>query len=326
MSDMKIRMETEQGLQRKLRRSRQESGGTPAAGIVRLQGMVGNRAMQRLLVQRKAGQGFDLDDETAQMIESERSSGQPLPKAAQEELGDQLGADFSGVRVHTSAEASELNDRVNAQAFTSGQDIFFREGLYDPNSEAGKQVLAHELTHVVQQSTGQVSNPTGVMHVNPAGDVFEHQAEQAASKSKPPATGSDVQRQELEDEEDETLQRVVLEEEEEIMPIPEDDQSTTGWSVRTPEQQNWVEDIKSPNLFESKYWQDLFEDFIPKDQNHSQTNFPDKQYIPDYAGPEYWEAPYRNPDKEGYIPQYENPDMLVNPETGETKRKEESTW
>ena len=64
-----------------------------------------------------------------------------------------MGADFSGVNVHTGADASDLNEQVNARAFTLGNDIFFNEGEYAPNSPEGQRLLAHELTHVVQQGS-----------------------------------------------------------------------------------------------------------------------------------------------------------------------------
>jgi hypothetical protein len=63
-----------------------------------------------------------------------------------------FGADFGGVRVHTGGEADQLNRQLNAQAFTHGQDIYMGAGKYDPASSDGKKLLAHELTHVVQQN------------------------------------------------------------------------------------------------------------------------------------------------------------------------------
>jgi hypothetical protein len=62
-----------------------------------------------------------------------------------------FGADFSGVRVHTDAQSDSLNKSIQAKAFTTGSDIFFSKGAYDPGSQDGQQLLGHELTHVVQQ-------------------------------------------------------------------------------------------------------------------------------------------------------------------------------
>jgi len=84
-------------------------------------------------------------------IKAARGSGHPLSDVAQKPMEQAFGNDFGGVRVHTDAEANILNQHLSAEAFTTGQDIFFRQGTYQPNSESGKGLLAHELTHVVQQ-------------------------------------------------------------------------------------------------------------------------------------------------------------------------------
>jgi hypothetical protein len=68
-----------------------------------------------------------------------------------------FGADFSGVKVHTDSKSHELNQSIQARAFTTGQDIFFRQGEYNPGSRPGQELLAHELTHVVQQNGSAVS-------------------------------------------------------------------------------------------------------------------------------------------------------------------------
>jgi hypothetical protein len=67
-----------------------------------------------------------------------------------------FGADFSGVRVHTDSKSDSLNRSVQAKAFTTGSDIFFRSGTYQPASSGGQELLAHELTHVVQQGGASV--------------------------------------------------------------------------------------------------------------------------------------------------------------------------
>lgn len=71
-------------------------------------------------------------------------------------MGQAMGADFSGVRVHTDARADQLNQSIQAKAFTTGQDLFFRQGAYQPGSREGQALIAHELTHVVQQNRGGV--------------------------------------------------------------------------------------------------------------------------------------------------------------------------
>jgi hypothetical protein len=87
-------------------------------------------------------------------IQGARGGGAPLDAGVRGHMESAFGADFSGVRVHTDARAHALNDAVQARAFTTETDVFFRSGEYDPGSSAGKELLAHELTHVVQQVPG----------------------------------------------------------------------------------------------------------------------------------------------------------------------------
>jgi hypothetical protein len=189
------------------------------ASVLRLQRLVGNRAVQRLLAprdtagltQRKGGQeGFDLDQETADRINQARGGGQALDGAVQKQMGASMGYDFGNVRVHDSPESDALNQRLSAKAFTTGQDIFFKQGAYDPGSGSGRELIAHELGHVVQQGTGQVSGGGGGMTVRPAGDAFEQEAD-GLSKTAAHADAP-VQRQ----EEEEEVQMQVEEEEEPV--------------------------------------------------------------------------------------------------------------
>ena len=89
--------------------------------------------------------------ETERAINQAKGSGQPLPEGTQTQMSQALGVDLSGVRIHTDSRADGLNQSLQAKAFTTGQDIFFRQGAYSDSSSAGQQLLAHELTHVQQQ-------------------------------------------------------------------------------------------------------------------------------------------------------------------------------
>ncbi len=80
-----------------------------------------------------------------------RGKGSPLPPSTRSEMEGAFGTDFASVRVHTDSEAGQLSRGLKAQAFTFGDHIFFDEGAYDPESAAGKELLAHELVHTVQQ-------------------------------------------------------------------------------------------------------------------------------------------------------------------------------
>ncbi|WP_456829906.1 eCIS core domain-containing protein [Deinococcus sp. UYEF24] len=89
-------------------------------------------------------------------IQARKGGGVPLPASVQRQLEAGLNHDLSGVRIHTDGEADLLSKKVNAVAFTTGQDIYFQSGRFDPNSRTGIELLAHEATHAVQQSRGQV--------------------------------------------------------------------------------------------------------------------------------------------------------------------------
>ncbi len=88
----------------------------------------------------------------ARTLEGTKGSGRPLPKSTKGEMESAFGANFSKVRVHTSQDSVSMNKELKAQAFTHGQDIYFNTGKYRPETSSGKHLLAHELTHVVQQS------------------------------------------------------------------------------------------------------------------------------------------------------------------------------
>jgi len=81
--------------------------------------------------------------------------GRALPDSVRTTLERRLGYDFGDVRVHTGAGADALARDLDAVAFTVGRDVFFRAGAYDPSTVAGRRLLAHELTHVVQQGESE---------------------------------------------------------------------------------------------------------------------------------------------------------------------------
>lgn len=84
-------------------------------------------------------------------IQGLRGGGQPLPQSLRAHFEPRFGHDFSRVRVHTDTQAAQAARSVNAQAFTVGEDIAFGAGHYSPETTGGQRLLAHELTHVVQQ-------------------------------------------------------------------------------------------------------------------------------------------------------------------------------
>ncbi|BAZ29773.1 hypothetical protein NIES4074_22200 [Cylindrospermum sp. NIES-4074] len=109
------------------------------------------------MVQRLTSEGgTSATPDIEESIQGAKGSGQPLAENVRQPMEKAFGADFSGVKVHTDGKSDQLNQSIQAKAFTTGQDVFFRQGEYNPGSRGGQELLAHELTHVVQQNGGAV--------------------------------------------------------------------------------------------------------------------------------------------------------------------------
>jgi hypothetical protein len=113
--------------------------------------------MKTLVQRRENLGGGEASTDLESSIQSARGSGQSLDPNLQAKMGQAMGADFSGVKVHTDSQSDQLNKSIQAKAFTTGQDVFFRQGAYDPSSRGGQELIAHELTHVVQQNDNHKS-------------------------------------------------------------------------------------------------------------------------------------------------------------------------
>jgi len=133
--------------------------------IMKLQQAAGNQALQRLLrssyIQRKlpdSSSGDQIEQQPASsqgvqsQIDSFKGGGQPLPPTLRASFESRFGHDFGEVRIHAGAQAAEAAESINAQAFTVGQDVAFAAGQYSPETGEGQRLLAHELTHVIQQN------------------------------------------------------------------------------------------------------------------------------------------------------------------------------
>lgn len=94
--------------------------------------------------------GGDLDEETSARIRRQVGQGAPLPGAVRERMETAFGTSLAHVRVHDGPEAARLNGAVSAAAFTTGHDIFFGAGRFDPTGDSGDRILAHEIAHVLQ--------------------------------------------------------------------------------------------------------------------------------------------------------------------------------
>lgn len=128
--------------------------------LFQLQRQYGNRYVQRVLALAREAEGkAEASPDVEQAIQRARSGGQALDSG------------------HTDAEADTLNRALNGHAFTTGQDVFFRQGAYSLGSSSGQELLAHELTHVVQQTEAKVQLK---LTVNVLGDRYEQEADAVA--------------------------------------------------------------------------------------------------------------------------------------------------
>lgn len=112
----------------------------------------------------------DGGEQVGRQLKEQQGKGVPLSPEVRQEMGSAIGADFRNVNIHTGDKAAELSSELGAQAFTHGNDVYFNSGKYDTESAAGKHLLAHELTHVVQQGAAPAmegNKSTGARHNTP---------------------------------------------------------------------------------------------------------------------------------------------------------------
>lgn len=102
-------------------------------------------------VQTKSDNSNKVDSGTESNIKNRAGSGKKMDPRTKAEMEKGFGADFSHINIHTDNRSKDMNREMNSQAFTYGNDIFFNEGKYNPNDSEGKHLLAHELTHTIQQ-------------------------------------------------------------------------------------------------------------------------------------------------------------------------------
>src|SRR5689334_15729859 len=115
-------------------------------------------------------------------VQSMHGSGKPLSTELRDYFEPRFGHDFSRVRIHTDAAAADTSRALNARAYTLGSDVVFAPGQYKPETPDGRRLLAHELTHVVQQESGNTGSQlaTSTFSIAPANDPSEAEADQVA--------------------------------------------------------------------------------------------------------------------------------------------------
>ena len=158
-------------------RSEQGKGFAAERSLLRLQRQYGNQYVGQVLRQASGSHDNGDMDAVERSIDQARGGGHGMDHSTRTRMESAFGADFSGVRIHTDARADSLNHAVSARAFATGQDVFFRQGEYNPGAASGRELLAHELTHVVQQNGNGIHRK---MTVSEPGDAHEVEADQMA--------------------------------------------------------------------------------------------------------------------------------------------------
>jgi Domain of unknown function (DUF4157) len=155
----------------------------PVAPLSGLAGTIGNRGMARAVSRMRDGEGIlpgglvHPDVEAA--IAAASGRGQQLESRLASDVGSVLGDSVSDVRIHHDDHAAALSRAVSARAFTVGRDVFFGAGEYRPSAPGGRELLTHELAHVVQQ---RGAPQTGPLMVSKPGEALELEAESAARR------------------------------------------------------------------------------------------------------------------------------------------------
>ncbi len=107
------------------------------------------------MIQSKTAKGKLHETSISENSLASAGNGDSLPGNTLQQMGQAFGNDFSSVRVHTDSQSANMNRQLGARAFTYGKDIYFNKGEYQPGSQQGDRLLAHELTHVVQQGASE---------------------------------------------------------------------------------------------------------------------------------------------------------------------------
>ncbi|MGH7468839.1 MAG: DUF4157 domain-containing protein [Longimicrobiales bacterium] len=144
-------------------------------------------------VMRKAASGelHGVSGDVARMLSQTRGGGSPLPDTIRTFMETRFGHYFGDVRIHNDSHTAQMTKALHAEAFTTGRDIYFGPGRFAPHVTEGKKLLAHELTHVVQQrSTG--ANQGGQTHIQPYRLKGFPATEEAAMKAAIPIAADKV--------------------------------------------------------------------------------------------------------------------------------------
>ena len=121
-------------------------------------------------------------------LSTQKGKGSSLPDSTRTTMESSFGTDFQNVKIHTDDQAAEMNQSLGAQAFTHGSDIYFNKGKYQPESAKGQHLLAHELTHTVQQGNEQspIKNTLSNKHIQRNGGALANATASLTKNSEGP--------------------------------------------------------------------------------------------------------------------------------------------
>lgn len=180
------------------------------SAVLNLQRLAGNSSVSSML-------SDEVDEPSPVRDVIASGGGAPIESSTRGFMESRLGHDFGDVRIHTGSQADNSARSINAQAYTVGSDVVFRSGAYEPDTPTGQRVLAHELTHVVQQKSGPVAGEpaAGGIRLSDPADPFEQAATRSAEAVLTPTpvaavdTGAVSVQRAAPEEEDETAQMLV---------------------------------------------------------------------------------------------------------------------
>lgn len=162
-------------------RAAREERARPRQPVARVASAIGNHGFARLVARMRDGEGIlpggVVHPDVEAAVGAAQGGGRALDRSVSDHVGSALGDSLSDVRIHADGAAAALARSVSARAFTVGRDIFFGPGEYRPATPAGRELLTHELVHVVQQRDAPWS---GRLAVSEPGDALEREAEDVA--------------------------------------------------------------------------------------------------------------------------------------------------
>jgi hypothetical protein len=155
LSEQVMRMPENKVIQRVCSTCDKEEAVIHKKPLLQLQSEIGDQPLQtKPWIQKQDNHNSSVSTKNLEShLNQTTGQGNTLPDETRSFMESRFGTDFSGVRIHNNPDSAILNRHLNSQAFTTGNNIYFGNGKYNPDTSGGKQLLAHELTHVVQQKS-----------------------------------------------------------------------------------------------------------------------------------------------------------------------------